>query len=66
MKRVIHCNTQTSKFIYEVDIYDEDGDYERTKQFDDYKTARKWIEQYNEDCFSHGEACAVPANFDLY
>lgn len=47
--------------IYEVDIYDEDGDYERTKQFTDLKTARKWIEQYNYDAIN-GEF-AIPANF---
>ena len=65
MKRVIHCDTQPSS-QYEVDIYDEDGEYERTKTFTDRKMARKFIEQYNENNFAYGEACAVPANFDLY
>lgn len=65
MKRIILSNEQTSS-KYEVDIYDEYGEYERTKLFDDYKTARKWIEQYNEANFANGEACAVPSNFQLY
>ena len=47
----------------EVDIYDEDGEYERTKPFSDIKTARKWIEQFNYD--ASGDACAVPANFSM-
>ena len=47
----------------EVDIYDEDGEYERTKTFTDFKTARKWIEQFNYDAV--GGECAVPANFSI-
>lgn len=48
---------------FDVDIYDEDGDWERTKTFTDLKTARKWIDQYNYDAV--GNAAAVPANFKL-
>lgn len=48
---------------YEVDIYDEEGEYERTKTFTDIKTARKWIDQFNYD--SSGGACAVPFNFSI-
>lgn len=55
----IQASTQT----LEVDIYDEDGEYERTKTFSDIKTARKWIEQFNYDAV--GDACAVPANFNI-
>ena len=48
---------------FEVDIYDEDGDWERIKTFTDLKTARKWIDQFNYDATGH--ACAIPVNFSL-
>ena len=51
----------TQEHSFEVDIYDEDGDWERTKTFTDLKTARKWIDQFNYDATGH--ACAVPVNF---
>lgn len=51
----------TQEHSFEVDIYDEDGDWERTKSFTDLKAARKWVDQFNYDAV--GQECAVPINF---
>ena len=57
------CSILASTQEFEVDIYDEDGDWERTKTFNDLKTARKWVDQFNYD--ARGDECAVPVNFSL-
>lgn len=54
----------TTAKTYVVDIYDGDGDWERSKTFDDYKTATKWVDQYNYDNLNRASSAILSAKLD--